>query len=159
MFPAPSDLSVRPAAEGDLAGLLALEQAAFATDRLSPRQYRRHMRSATADVLVATGSRGVLGGAVVFHRKGSDIARLYSIAVAESARGRGVATALLVAAEEGARARGARRLRLEVRTDNAAAIALYERRNYRRFAAHAGFYEDGADAWRYEKVLAPRPES
>jgi len=46
------------------------------------------------------------------------------------------------------------RLRLEVRKDNAAAIGLYERLDFHRFGEKRGFYEDGADAWRYEKRLA-----
>jgi [ribosomal protein S18]-alanine N-acetyltransferase len=43
-----------------------------------------------------------------------------------------------------------------VRQDNAAAIRLYERRGYRRIGAYAAFYEDGADAWRYQKDLRPK---
>jgi ribosomal-protein-alanine N-acetyltransferase len=46
-------------------------------------------------------------------------------------------------------------MRLEVRQDNSAAIRLYERLGYRRFAARQGYYEDGEDAWRYEKKLRP----
>jgi ribosomal protein S18 acetylase RimI-like enzyme len=89
----------------------------------------------------------------VFFRKGSGIARLYSIAVDHAARGRGIGEALLRAVERGARARGCTRVRLEVRQDNPGAIALYEKLGYRRFGAYARFYEDGADAWRYEKPL------
>ncbi len=87
-----------------------------------------------------------------FHRS-SDIARLYSIAVSDHGRGRGIAKALLAAIEHAARMHACARLRLEVRQDNAAAIALYERSGYSRFAARPGYYEDGADAWRYEKRL------
>jgi len=148
-----SDFSIRPASDGDLDALIALEHASFTTDHLSRRQYRRHLHSATADVLAAVDANGLLGKAVVFHRAGSDIARLYSIAVAERARGRGVAKTLLAAVETTARDRGCARLRLEVRKDNAAAIALYERFGFRRFGEKQGFYEDGADAWRYEKRL------
>lgn len=151
---APSDFSIRPAAAGDLDALLALERAAFTTDHLSPRQYRQHLHSASASVLAAVDAGGLLGKAVVFYRAGSDIARLYSIAVAERARGRGVAKALLAAVEAAAVLRHCARLRLEVRKDNAAAIALYERLGFHRFGEKPGFYEDGADAWRYEKRLA-----
>ena len=49
--------------------------------------------------------------------------------------------------------RGAARLRLEVRADNGAGIRLYERRGYTRFAAIPDYYEDGMEAWRYEKLL------
>ena len=145
--------SIRPAKIGDLDALLALERTSFTTDHLSRRQYRKHLHSATAAVLAAVDASGLLGKAVVFFRHGSDIARLYSIAVADNARGRGIGEALLIAVEQISRAHGCTRLRLEVRMDNAGAIRLYERRGYSRFAARSGYYEDGADAWRYEKVL------
>jgi len=143
---------IRRATPADLPALLALERRAFTTDHLSPRQYRRHVASASACVLAAVDASGLLGKAVLFFRRNSAGARLYSIAVADTARGRGIGEALLRACERAARARGCTRLRLEVRQDNAAAIRLYERLGYRRFGAHAAFYEDGADAWRYEKV-------
>jgi len=144
---------IRRATLADLDALLALERRAFTTDHLSRRQYRRHIDSESARVLTAVDASGLLGKAVVFFRHNSDIARLYSIAVADAARGRGIGEALVRAIERVARAHGCRRLRLEVRQDNAGAIRLYERLGYRRFGAHAGFYEDGADAWRYEKAL------
>jgi len=153
MLPAPPDFSIRSAMVDDLDALIALERAAFTTDHLSPRQYRQHLHSTSATVLAAVDAGGLLGKAVVFYRAGSDIARLYSIAVAERARGRGVAKSLLAAVEATARDRACARLRLEVRKDNAAAIALYERLGFQRFGEKPGFYEDGADAWRYEKRL------
>jgi ribosomal-protein-alanine N-acetyltransferase len=153
MSASPAHFSIRAATAGDLDALLALERAAFTTDHLSRRQYRRHLHSTTATVLAAVDANGLLGKAVVFHRAGSDIARLYSIAVAERARGRGVAKALLAAVETVARKLNRARLHLEVRKDNAAAIALYERLGFHRFGEKRGFYEDGADAWRYEKRL------
>lgn len=147
----PAPIRIRHATPADLPALVALEQCTFATDRLSPRQLRRHLTSLSALVLVAADRGGLLGSALLFFRRGSDIARLYSIAVADAARGRGVGAALLRAIERGARARGCTHLRLEVRCDNPVAIALYEKHGYRRFASISGYYEDGADAWRYEK--------
>jgi [ribosomal protein S18]-alanine N-acetyltransferase len=44
---------------------------------------------------------------------------------------------------------------LEVRYDNAAAIALYESCGFRQFGEHAHYYADGATALRYEKPLLP----
>ena len=148
-----TDFRIRRATPADLDALLALERRAFTTDHLSRRQYRHHIGSASARVLAAVDASGLLGKAVVFFRGGSDVARLYSIAVADAARGRGIGEALVRAVERAARAQGCKRLRLEVRQDNAGAIRLYERLGYRRFGAYAGFYEDGADAWRYEKGL------
>jgi ribosomal protein S18 acetylase RimI-like enzyme len=150
----PAPFRIRRAIPADLPALLALERRAFATDHLSPRQYRRHLHSETALVLAALDRSGLLGKAVTFFRRGSDIARLYSIAVADTARGRGIGQALLRAVERGARARGCTRMRLEVRPDNPGAIRLYEKQGYRRFGAYVRFYEDGVDAWRYEKRLS-----
>jgi ribosomal protein S18 acetylase RimI-like enzyme len=145
---------VRRAELSDLDDLVALEQATFDSDRMSRAQYRRHLDSGSASVLVASANhRRFLGTAVVFFRRGSRVARLYSLASRPEARGKGVASALLAAVERTARRRGCHEMRLEVRTDNDGAIRLYERLGYRRFGRVAGFYEDGADAWRYTKPL------
>lgn len=153
MEPMPARSRIRRARLADLDALVALEQASFSTDHLSRRQYRRHLRSASALVLVAIDGALLLGKAVVFFRRDSATARLYSIAVAGAARGRGLGATLLDAAERAARRHGSSRLRLEVRPDNGAATRLYESRGYRRFGTYPAFYEDGADAWRYEKQL------
>lgn len=145
---------VRRAQPSDLDDLLALEHASFDGDRLSRAQFRRHLDSDSALVLAAvTVPHDLLGAAVLFFRKGVRAARLYSLASHPQARGRGVGAALLEAAEAAARRRRCRTLRLEVRADNAAAMRLYERVGYRRLAPLAGYYEDGADGWRYEKAL------
>jgi ribosomal protein S18 acetylase RimI-like enzyme len=108
----------------------------------------------SALVMAATTShRHFLGSAVLFFRQRSGVARLYSLATQPEARGRGVGAALLEAAAEAARHRGCRALRLEVRTDNTAAIGLYERAGFQRIGRYECYYQDGADAWRYEKPL------
>jgi ribosomal protein S18 acetylase RimI-like enzyme len=136
-----------------VAALVALEQRCFRSDRLSARQYRRHLKSAHNRVLVAQGDGSLAGSAVVFRRRGSRGARLYSIAVDPAMRGRGLGAALLVAAEQAARRDGADWMSLEVRQSNRAAVALYESRGYRRTAGLPGYYADGADGWRYRKPL------
>ena len=145
---------VRRAAASDLDDLIDLEQRSFSSDRLSRAQYRRHLDSDSALVLVASANHHLfLGSAVLFFRKRSAVARLYSLATRPEARGQGVGAALLEAAAVTARRRGSRALRLEVRTDNAAAIGLYERHGFRRIGRYARYYGDGTDAWRYEKTL------
>lgn len=145
---------IRRATIDDLAALVELENSTFVIERMSTRQLRRHLESLSAEILVATRQRRVVGAAVVFFRRANDIARLYSIAVAASERGNGLGEALLAAIAHAARRRGSRRLRLEVRSDNAAAQRLYERLGYRHFGSHADYYEDGHAAHRYEKPLA-----
>lgn len=153
---------VRPAVPGDLQALEALEAASFSSDRTSRRSLRHLLTRAHAAVLVAEDEGGapgsdapppLLGSVTVLFSRGTGTARLYSIAVAPEARGRGVGSRLVRAAEEEAW-RGERPwMRLEVRKDNAASIALFESLGYRRFGEHADYYEDHMDAWRYEKSL------
>ena len=145
--------SIRRATHADVDGLLALEEASFDSDRMSRAQWRRHIGSDSAVVFVSGTSGRVDAAAVVFYRRNTSAARLYSLAVGTHARGTGLGGALLAASEADARARGCTSMRLEVRTDNPSAIALYERRGYTRIARLPGFYEDGANGWRYMKAL------
>lgn len=145
---------VRRAVNVDLDAMLVLETQSFSSDRLSRAQYRRHLDSDSALILVASIRHQLQGNAVLFFRRKSRKARLYSLATLPEARGHGVGGALLDAVMHAASRRGCAALRLEVRKDNAAAIRLYERRGFRRIGEYARYYEDGADAWRYEKELA-----
>ncbi|MEZ2419177.1 GNAT family N-acetyltransferase [Luteibacter sp. RCC_6_2] len=152
--PVTASVRVRRAEVSDLDDLVALEESSFAQDRLSRAQYRKHLDSESALVLVASANhRRFLGTAVVFFRKGTTVARLYSIATAPQAQGKGVGSALIHASENAARGHGCRSLRLEVRKDNAVAIRLYERLGYVRIGEYAKYYADGADAFRFEKLL------
>jgi ribosomal-protein-alanine N-acetyltransferase len=152
--PATAQVRVRRAEISDLDDLVMLEQRTFDSDRMSRVQYRRHLDSDSARVLVASAHRRhFLGTAVVFFRKRSGVARLYSLASQPEARGKGVGTALVEAAEAAARQRRCHALRLEVRTDNQGAIALYQRMGYLRIGFLERYYEDGTDGWRYEKQL------
>jgi ribosomal-protein-alanine N-acetyltransferase len=144
---------IRSARAADLDALVELEHQTFTTDRVSRAQYRRHIAGTTAAVLVAEHDARMVASAVVFFRRGSDGARLYSVAVSDRARGQGIGDILVGAAEQAARHRGSRRIYLEVRHGNTGAIRLYERRGYRRIGAIPEFYEDGEDAWRYQKDL------
>ena len=153
--PARAEVRIRRARAADLARLVEIENAVFAIDRMSARQWRHHLANPAAEVLVAERCGAIAGAVVVFFHARHRIARLYSIAVTQEARGAGIGEKLLAAAERQACRRGRERFRLEVRTDNAAARRLYESRGYRAFGATAGYYEDGADAVRYEKALSP----
>lgn len=150
-----SQLVIRPATVADLPALVALEQASFQGDHLSARQYRKHMGSSSAAVLVATAADATLAGAaVLFFRRTSHVARLYSLAVDPAWRGHGVARQLLIACEVEARQRACTALRLEVRTDNQPAIALYRQAGYRDIGIRHAYYEDGTDALRMQLALA-----
>ncbi|MDP3859437.1 MAG: N-acetyltransferase [Stagnimonas sp.] len=137
----------------DLETLLALESL-FPSDRLSRRGWRRFLSSPRASVLVACRGREVLGDLVLLRRAGSSRTRIYSLVVAPAARGQGLGEALVAAAERETRARGGTAVSLEVRTDNAAARALYAKRGYLETRALPRYYGDGADGLRLLKPLS-----
>lgn len=156
VMPAAAAVRVRCAKLSDLNDLVTLERVVFDSDRISRAQFRRYLKSDSARVLVASaGRRRFVGAAIVFFRKSSRVARLYSIASLPQARGKSVGTVLIEAAEAAARQQHCLTLRLEVRTDNAKAMKLYERLGYHRCSTlKKGFYEDGSAAFVYEKGLA-----
>jgi ribosomal protein S18 acetylase RimI-like enzyme len=154
-------ITIRQGRLADLDRLVAIENAAFEGDRLSRRSLRAHLTKSTVSLLVAEAEVGgfaqVIGYALIAFRKDSNKARLYSIASDPQHRlgsGRGLGRLLLAACEAEAAARGAESLVLEVRADNARAIALYEERGYAKFGTITDYYEDGASAVRYEKRLS-----
>ena len=146
---------IRPAALDDLSGLLELESRTFVSDRLSRRSFRHLLTRAHGITLVAVGDGGLLGYAAVLFRRGVCLARLYSIAVDPDARGRGVGKALVEAAEAAAIEEGCAEMRLEIRSDNQASIALFKGQGYRYFGAYPAYYEDAMDAVRYHRFLLP----
>jgi [ribosomal protein S18]-alanine N-acetyltransferase len=146
--------TIRPARLSNLDAILRLEDKVFDGDRLSRRSLRAFIASSRQPLLAAFCDDKLAGYALVALRAGSRVARLYSIAVDPDLGRRGVGRALLHACEHYARRHGRHALRLEVRHDNAAAIALYERFNYRRFGRRENYYDDGAPALRLEKALA-----
>ncbi len=147
-------LALRPGGRGDLDGLLALEARVFTGDRLSRRSLRHFLATPRAALLVAEERGRLAGYALVLFPARAGVARLYSIAVAPEWTGRGVGVLLLSAAEAAARGRGYRVMRLEVDANNARAIARYRKSGYAAFGRRPGYYENGADALRFQKQLS-----
>ncbi|MEW7855319.1 ribosomal protein S18-alanine N-acetyltransferase [Pseudomonas chlororaphis] len=153
------DLVFRIATPEDLPALVRLEQQCFTTDRLTVRSFQWMISRAHACLIVAEQAQQLLGYALVLFHRGTSLARLYSIAIAVEARGSGLGKRLLERIEARAREHDCAYLRLEVRSDNPTAIALYERSGYRRFAVLHDYYEDHADALRLEKRILQHRET
>jgi ribosomal protein S18 acetylase RimI-like enzyme len=146
-------IRLRRGRASDLAELLALEQAVFTTDKLSRRSFRHFLTSPHAALIVAEDGDKFAGYVLVLYPPRSQLARLYSIAVAPHVGGRGVGSKLLAAAEAAAKSQGRRTMRLEVHEDNKRAIARYEKSGYRLFGRHHHYYDDRGHALRFEKPL------
>ncbi|WP_295800233.1 GNAT family N-acetyltransferase/peptidase C39 family protein [uncultured Microbulbifer sp.] len=154
-----SGLRLRAAGETDISALSALEQASFRGDRLSPRRLRHWVRADNRVFLVAERDGLLLGYALVLLRRGTRLARLYSLAVSPAGRGQGIGQALLTAAEDASSRSGRLYMRLEVAEQNSAAIALYQKLGYRTFGSYANYYEDAGAALRMQKRIRYRPQN
>ena len=155
---APWGIVVREARPRDLEAIAGLENKSFETDRVSRRSLREFLRASHRPVIAAEIDGELAGYALVSLRRTSRILRIYSLAVDRRFARRGVGRALLVACEAYARRHRRTALSLEVRYDNASAIALYEGCGFRQFGEHNHYYADGAAALRYEKSLIPAPD-
>ena len=141
----------REATHTDVDALVELENRSFDADRMSRRSFQWMIRRGNGWLELAEDASGLLGYVLVLFHKGTSLARLYSMAVDDRVRGLGLGRGLMERAEAEARQRGSVYMRLEVRPDNAPAIALYETLGYRKFAVFDDYYEDHSDALRYEK--------
>lgn len=148
-------INVRSASAFDVAALWHIEQSCFAHDRLSRRRIRFYLDAPHAEMVVAENEQQVLGYALLLVRRGTQLTRLYSIAVLPEARGQQVALQLIAELTKRALARGKRFMRLEVSAGNQAAIRLYERLGFKQFGMYQDYYEDHSDAIRMQKVLVP----
>ena len=160
--PAPSlpPPRLRPGRLADLDALIALERRYFTADhQISRRGFRHFMLSPKSTLMVADVSGMLAGCVLVNYRQGSKLARLYTIAVDRDFQRRGIARALLAAAENDAVRRGRKVMRLEVRADDAGAIALYEGSGYQCFGRRPRYYDGRIDALRFDKALPANARS
>ncbi len=146
---------IRKATLQDLDALLALEDRSFDTDRLSRRSFRHLLTKANAATVIEERDGELAGYATVLFNSGTSLARLYSIAVDVRFQGRGVGRVLVGAAEQAAVEGECVVLRLEVRRDNTASLALFRKLGYREFGSYQDYYEDHMEALRFEKELVP----
>lgn len=148
-------MTIRPATADDVGAVAALEQECLGDDAWSAALVEEGIRGAlpTIHYLVAERDGLVTGHAVA--SVAGDIAELQRIAVAPEQRRHGLATALLDAVVELSRAGGADRLLLEVREDNAGALAFYAARGFVEVDRRRRYYRDGATAVVLRRGLGP----
>jgi len=131
--------------EREMFGTEAWSRAAY-LDELADRRMRHYVAAESAQGALL-GWAGVL---VV-----GETAEVLTVGVVPAARRAGVGRALLHALLAEAAARGAREAFLEVRTDNAAAIALYHGEGFVRVGVRPGYYDAGrVDALTMRRALA-----
>jgi [ribosomal protein S18]-alanine N-acetyltransferase len=137
---------IRRAEARDSDAITALEAACQGPDAWSAWLVRDGVEGGlpTVRYLVAEVAGDVVGYAVASYA--GDIAELQRIGVTPSVRRTGVATALLDEVVAEAPGTGADRLLLEVREDNAPALALYAARGFIEIDRRPRYYRDGTTA-------------
>jgi len=146
---------IRAASIDDLDALVDLERRSFFGDEITRRSFRYLLTKAHATTLVDVEGGSIRGYVMLLFSNVTALARLYSIAVAPDARGKGVGRTLVEAAEREALDHDCVTMRLEIREDNEASIAMFRACGFKQFGAVADYYEDHAAALRFEKNLAP----
>ncbi|MBC9733748.1 GNAT family N-acetyltransferase [Nocardioides marmotae] len=144
-------MSVRAAGPDDLDAVAALEEECLGADAWSRGLVAAGLAGEVPTVVYLVAEADGAGGAggVVGHAVASivaDVAELQRIAVTPAARRGGHATDLLEEVVARSRAGGAERLLLEVREDNAGALAFYAARGFVEVDRRRRYYRDGATA-------------
>jgi [ribosomal protein S18]-alanine N-acetyltransferase len=163
---------LRPATPNDLPGIAEIERLSFihAGERFTDRRVRFLIENPRSIVTVAAEAGDApteagdtspespgasrpdrpLGWAAgyVWLRGAEPWGRIYALAVHPEARGQRLGQRLLEEMIQSLRARGAGRIFLEVRTDNHAAIALYERFGFAACRTLHNYYGHNLDAQR-----------
>jgi ribosomal-protein-alanine N-acetyltransferase len=144
--------SIERAGPGDAPALAAIAAEAL-PEPWSEAGFAEEITLPEARVWLARGSKGHALGYLVAHRVLDEL-QILSLAVASGQRRRGTGRALLeraLASEPSLRV-----VHLEVRSNDAAAQAFYDRVGFRPVGLRRGFYPDAADAVLLARTVATR---
>ena len=145
--------TVRLADREDIDLIDGIEAASFTADRFPRRNLARMLAGGRTRFLISEAKTGKGGYLALSLKRGSRVARIYSLAVDPGSRRQGVAEALINGARTCARAENCQVLRLEVRPSNTAAVKLYERLGFRLHDRRDAYYEDGETALVLEALV------
>lgn len=139
-----SCVQIRRATPDDIPAIRALASQSPEAAQWSEQHYDELASSESARVALVAEDRGGVLGFLVAHDVAGEL-ELENIAVAANARRRGSGRRLVEELVKVAVQRGIRRIHLEVRTQNRAARALYERMGFVQSGLRRGYYDCPAD--------------
>lgn len=136
--------TIRPMRWWDIEQVMTIERLAFTTTAWSPSQFWGELAQDNRTYVVAEDRDGICAyGGVMLVTPTGDI---QTIAVAERAQRRGLGRALLRTLLDAAEAGGCTEVLLEVRADNAPAVAMYVDAGFESIARRGSYYGPGEDA-------------
>lgn len=137
-------MQIRLLCQSDLAAIVKIQESGTQAAAWSEADYERLAANPQGMILVAEqegADAGELIGFAAFHRVGEE-AELWNLAVAPQHRRQGVAKGLFQEAARRLREAGARRVFLEVRASNTAALGLYEAVGFKSFMSRKDYYQN-----------------
>jgi ribosomal-protein-alanine N-acetyltransferase len=147
-------ITYRDANSMDIPVLVSLDKELFPYSPWSSGQYREEISAPTRHFIVALDEgQNIVGYAGVFAPGGAE-ADILTVGVIAQHRGQGIARALMAGITQWAIAQGSIAMMLEVKTDNAAAISLYESLEYSKLNIRKDYFGSGLDALVMRKELA-----
>jgi ribosomal-protein-alanine N-acetyltransferase len=136
----------RQATAFDLPVFVSLDKELFPYSPWSASQYKEEFSSPTRHFVVALDDQqSIVGYAGVF-APGAAEADVLTVGVVPEQRGQGIAKALMALITDWAKAQGSTAMMLEVKTDNVAAIGLYQSLGYARLNVRKDYFGSGLDA-------------
>jgi ribosomal-protein-alanine N-acetyltransferase len=130
----------------DLPVFVSLDKELFPYSPWSSSQYKEEFSSPTRHFVVALDDQqSIVGYAGVF-APGAAEADVLTVGVVPEHRGQGIAKALMALITDWAKAQGSTAMMLEVKTDNSAAICLYESLGYTKLNVRKDYFGQGLDA-------------
>jgi ribosomal-protein-alanine N-acetyltransferase len=149
-------ISYRAAMHLDLPVLVSLERVLFADSPWSMGQFKEEFKGVPNSryFLVATNDEDqIVGYAAVLVVAPGVEADVLTVAVLPGYTRQGIATHFVAELEKWSISKGAPAMMLEVGTENASAIALYEKLGYENISTRRGYYGPGLDAFVMRKEL------
>ena len=139
-------IQLRPATPADLPAILTLERATENAPHWPPATYAAILETQKSRCLFIAEIASEIAGFAVGQRNTTEsAAELETVAVATSARRTGIGRALCTAVINWSREQGATSILLEVRTNSAAAIALYTKLGFVPEGRRTHYYRDPED--------------
>ena len=153
----PNDINVtfrlRSYTSADFDPICAIDRACYSPEiAYSRREMRGYLNAPGAECIVAESESGMAGFCITACRR---VGYIVTIDVLEEFRRQGLGTALLFEAENRLAGKGVRVVTLDTATDNASAIAFWQKHGYRTIGRRKGYYPNGIDAFAMTKALAP----
>ena len=147
-----AEFDIRPYEPADFDILYEIDQVCYPPGiAYSKRMLRWFLRQPGALTLVATQNDGPIG--FIVSECEPPRGHIITLDMLEAYRRHGIGSALLRETEGRLFEHGVRRIALETATDNAPAIAFWEKHGYRTFGALKDYYGAGHDARAMQKAL------